>query len=60
MPSALSPWKSYGDVRGLNAPPRSIVAPEALTLFATEIICSSLSTEHGPAIIAKLPWPMGI
>ena len=25
--STPSPWKLYGDVRGLNAPPRSIVAP---------------------------------
>ena len=25
--SSPSPWKVYGDVRGLNAPPRSIVAP---------------------------------
>ena len=41
----------------MKAPPRSMVAPEALTLLATEMICSSLSTEQGPAIMAKLPWP---
>src|SRR5699024_12720932 len=26
-PSSPSPWKEYGLVRGLNAPPRSMVAP---------------------------------
>ena len=26
-PFAPSPWNAYGEVRGLNAPPRSIVAP---------------------------------
>ena len=57
MPSPCSPWKSYGDVRGLNAPPRSSCAPAALTAFATYTICSSDSTEHGPAIIAKCPPP---
>ena len=33
MPSALSPWKAYGDVLGLNAPPRSSVAPGCLHRF---------------------------
>ena len=53
MPSALIPWKAYGLVLGLKAPPLSSVAPAALTALAISIICVSLSTEHGPAIIWK-------
>ena len=34
-PPACRPWKAYGDVRGLNAPPRSSVAPAAFTSRAT-------------------------
>ena len=52
-PSALRPWNAYGEVRGLNAPPRRNVAPAALTRSATQQICASLSTEHGPAMSAK-------
>ena len=33
-PSSSSPWKAYGDVLGLNAPPRKIVAPPALAIRA--------------------------
>ena len=33
-PSLPRPWNSYGDVRGLNAPPRRIVAPAAFTAAA--------------------------
>ena len=44
------PWKLYGLVRGLNAPPRSAVAPADFTARAVATICSSLSTLHGPAI----------
>ena len=51
-PSSLCPWKLYGLVRGLNAPPRRPVAPSALSWRARPTICSSLSTEHGPAITA--------
>ena len=57
-PSDLSPWKEYGEVLGLNAPPRSRVAPDALMLFAISTICSSLSTEQGPAMMCRLPSPM--
>ena len=57
-PSARSPWKLYGLVRGLNAPPRSSEAPAACTRRATSVICSSLSTLHGPAITAKYPPPI--
>ena len=57
-PSPLRPWKSYGEVRGLNAPPLSRLAPAAFTALATSTICSSDSTEQGPAIMAKLPPPI--
>ena len=44
------PWKEYGEVRGLNAPPRRTRAPPACTARATVPTCSRLSTEQGPAI----------
>ena len=47
----------YGDVLGLKAPPRSILAPAAFTDRATSKICSSDSTEQGPAITWKYPPP---
>jgi hypothetical protein len=47
-----SPWKAYGDERGLKAPPRNAVAPAARTARADVTICSSLSTEQGPATMA--------
>ena len=34
-PSARRPWKLYGLVRGLNAPPRRMLAPAACTRWAT-------------------------
>src|SRR5207245_7846226 len=49
-PSSSSPWKEYGDVRGLKAPPRKTRAPAALTFAATSSTCPRDSTEHGPAI----------
>ena len=52
-PSNSSPWKLYGEVLGLNAPPLKKFAPDAFTAFATSTICFSLSTEQGPAIIPK-------
>ena len=52
------PWKEYGEVRGLNAPPRRIVAPASLQAFAVSITCSGVSTEQGPAITAKWPPPI--
>ena len=52
------PWKAYGEVRGLNAPPRRMVAPAALTASAVSNSCSRLSTEQGPAIIVSEPSPM--
>ena len=47
------PWKEYGDVRGLKAPPRRIVAPASLHAWQDASTCSGVSTEHGPAITAK-------
>jgi hypothetical protein len=52
------PWNAYGLVRGLNAPPRRIVAPAAATASAVSSSCSRLSTEHGPAIIVSDPSPI--
>ena len=57
-PSNPMPRKLYGEVRGLNAPPRITVAPEAFTALAVETICSSSSTEHGPAMITGSGPPM--
>ena len=51
-PSYFNPWKLYGEVLGLNAPPLKNPAPCFFTSFATNMICSSLSTEQGPAIMA--------
>ena len=48
----------YGDVRGLNAPPRSIVAPAASTARAVSSVCSRYSTVHGPAIRPKYSSPI--
>ena len=45
-------------MRGLNAPPRSMCAPEALTDLATDVIWLGVSTEQGPAIIMKCPPPI--
>ena len=44
-------------MRGLNAPPRRAVAPAALTAWAVARICSSLSTEQGPAMTPIVPPP---
>ena len=49
-PSSPSPWKLYGELRGLKAPPRRIFAPARLTAAAVASTCSSVSAEHGPAI----------
>jgi hypothetical protein len=52
------PLNANGEVRGLNAPPRSIAAPPALTDSATPSVCSRDSTVHGPAMsVNVLPPP---
>ena len=57
-PSSARPWKSYGLVRGLNAPPRRNFAPPALTALAASRSCSMLSTEHGPAMTTTSLLPI--
>jgi hypothetical protein len=52
-PSDPRPWKLYGDVRGLKAPPRSMVAPAAATARQLSMVCSRDSTVHGPAMRPK-------
>ena len=56
-PRAPRPLNANGDVRGLNAPPRSIEAPAAATVRATPSVCSRDSTVHGPAISANVSPP---
>ncbi len=58
-PLLLRPWKSYGLVRGLNAPPRNRLAPLCATPRAALRICCSLSTAHGPAITTTSRPPIG-
>ena len=48
----------YGEVRGLKAPPRSMVTPASLTTRAVSSVCSRVSTVHGPAISPKYSWPI--
>ena len=49
-PSSPSPWKLYGELRGLKAPPRSTFAPARFTAAAAASTCSSFSAEQGPAM----------
>ena len=37
-PSSFNPWKVWGPVRGLNAPPRSRLAPDFFTARAVFMI----------------------
>ena len=57
-PSSSRPWKLYGEVRGLNAPPRSTCAPAFFTTSALFRICSRVSTEHGPAMTTNCKPPI--
>ncbi len=56
-PSSSSPWKEYGDERGLNAPPLNMVAPYFFTSLAMVMACSRLSTAQGPATMAMRSPP---
>ena len=49
-PSSPRPWKLYGELRGLNAPPRKIFAPARRTAAAVVRTCVSFSAEQGPAM----------
>ena len=51
MPSYPKPWKEYGDVLGLYAPPRRIFPPASSTSLAMRQTCSFPSTEQGPPIM---------
>jgi hypothetical protein len=42
------PWKLYGELRGLNAPPRKTARRPLPPACALSRIWSRLSTEHGP------------
>jgi hypothetical protein len=57
-PSTPNPWKSYGDVRGLKAPPLINFSPLACKSAATASTCSCDSTEHGPKTNDLLPSPI--
>ena len=52
-PSSPRPWKLYGDVLGLNAPPLSPFPPLATTPSAVSSVCSLYSALSGPAIKAN-------
>jgi hypothetical protein len=57
-PSSPNPWKAYGEVRGLKAPPRRNDAPDEATSLPIPSIISLPSTEHGPAKNATVPPPI--
>ena len=57
-PSAPRPWKAYGEVRGLYAPPRSRVPPASATAIAVSSSCARDSTAQGPAISANSSPPI--
>src|SRR5438067_4535742 len=57
-PSSPRPWNVYGELRGLNAPPRNTFAPARRTAAAAARTCGSLSAEHGPAITITSSPPM--
>ncbi len=46
-------------MRGLNAPPRSSVAPADCAIRAAARVCSGVSTAHGPAISVSESGPIG-
>src|SRR5918994_3323565 len=57
-PSCPSPWKEYGEERGLYAPPRKRLAPPAATARAAVITWSRDSTVQGPAMSENLSPPI--
>ena len=59
-PSSPSPWNEWGEVRGFQAPARSIAAPPSAAAWAVSSICSRDSAAQGPAITLKLSLLMVI
>ncbi len=57
-PARPSPWKAYGEVRGLKAPPLRMWPPASRTARAVSSSISSFSTLHGPAISTTSSPPM--
>ena len=57
-PSSPRPWKLYGELRGLKAPPRKIFAPARRTAAAASRTCLSVSAEQGPAMTMTSSPPM--
>ena len=57
-PSSPNPWKLYGEVLGLNAPPLKPFDPASFAAIAVSIVCSCVSALSGPAIIAISSPPM--
>ena len=56
-PSTPSPWKEYGEVRGLNAEARMISSPRSRSMRADVMPCSSLSSAQGPPKITRSLLP---
>ena len=56
-PSLPIPWKAYGEVLGLNAPPRKPLAPLRFTAWAIVFKDSLSSTAQGPAQINNGLFP---
>src|SRR5918993_658386 len=57
-PSSPIPWNAYGEVRGLNAPPRRPIAPASFTACAISSNLPRSSTLHGPAITPTFVPPI--
>ena len=58
---AFSPFPSKppGLVRGFHTPARNMWQPLAASCLAVVITCSSVSAEHGPAMIQGRSWSLG-
>jgi hypothetical protein len=59
IPCSPRPWNEYGDVLGLKTSPRITVAPASFAARTADIVCSSFSTAHGPAISVNESRPIG-
>ena len=54
------PSKPPGLVRGFHTPARKLWQPFSASCFAVHIICSSVSAEHGPAMMNGRSWSLGM